>query len=421
MRHAPLSKRPAARSLNQVLGGGVRVRLNGAPLQRALAVGEAHDAAEAEADRVADRVMRMPQEEGPIQRRTDAVLARKCATCEEDEGEVQRMADGGAVAGAVPAPPVVHDVLRGPGQPLDEATRAFMEPRFGQDFSHVRVHTGTEAARSAHAVNARAYTVGRDVVFGDGQYVPGSADGARLLAHELTHTVQQGSSRWLRRTPARKVSCGGGPLNVPGAPPLVVADPVAVITAAEDGANQTLDSAIDTLTTNRNDIVAGAPVGFPTIGDATASGLRLLAINPDSAAAWRGNGIGSVGLLLRRLTAIRGSIGAGSFFFTCLGPANGAIPALPGSGGAGCAGALCDGNANAVSCGGTFRMVLCEPFWRETPEAQAETLLHESCHNFADFIQDRGREGNAGCYSRCAQVIAGVDPAHQRADLCPDP
>ncbi len=88
-------------------------------------------------------------------------------------------------------PPIVHEVLRSPGQPLEATTRDFMEPRFNYDFSQVRVHTDTKAAESAYAVNALAYTVGRDVVFGEGQYVPGSSEGQRLLAHELTHVVQQ--------------------------------------------------------------------------------------------------------------------------------------------------------------------------------------------------------------------------------------
>jgi hypothetical protein len=82
-------------------------------------------------------------------------------------------------------------VLSSPGQQLDTETRSFFEPRFGRDFSHVRVHTDDTAAESAHAVNSLAYTVGRDIVFGARQYAPGSAAGRRLLAHELTHTIQQ--------------------------------------------------------------------------------------------------------------------------------------------------------------------------------------------------------------------------------------
>jgi hypothetical protein len=88
-------------------------------------------------------------------------------------------------------PGVVADALLGPARPLDAATRAFMEPRFGHDFSQVRVHTDSLAADSARSVNARAYTSGRNLVFGEGQYAPHSSQGRRLIAHELTHVVQQ--------------------------------------------------------------------------------------------------------------------------------------------------------------------------------------------------------------------------------------
>lgn len=91
------------------------------------------------------------------------------------------------------APPIVHEVLRSPGRPLDAAARAFFEPRFGVDFSAVRIHADSQAAASARAVNALAYTVDRDVVFDTGQYAPHSESGRRLLAHELTHVVQQGN------------------------------------------------------------------------------------------------------------------------------------------------------------------------------------------------------------------------------------
>ena len=92
------------------------------------------------------------------------------------------------------APPIVQEVLRLPGQPLDPEVRAFFEPRFGHDFSHVRVHTDAKAAESTRAVNALAYTVGRDVVFGAGHYEPLACAGRKLLAHELTHVVQQSAA-----------------------------------------------------------------------------------------------------------------------------------------------------------------------------------------------------------------------------------
>ena len=89
-------------------------------------------------------------------------------------------------------PPIVHEALSSPGHSLDTATRVFMEPRFGHEFSQVRVHADAKAAESAGAIDALAYTVGRDVVFGAGQYQPHTGEGRRLLAHELIHTIQQG-------------------------------------------------------------------------------------------------------------------------------------------------------------------------------------------------------------------------------------
>lgn len=88
-------------------------------------------------------------------------------------------------------PPEVYEVLRSPGQPLDPATRAFMQQRLEHDFSQVRVHTSSRAAESARAMDALAYTAGQDIVFGAEQYQPATQEGRRLLAHELAHTVQQ--------------------------------------------------------------------------------------------------------------------------------------------------------------------------------------------------------------------------------------
>ena len=169
-----------------------RKKLLGKPLQAKLRISEPGDHYEQEADRVAEQVMRMP----------DGVM---------DGGRgnsatplVQRRAMGGGT-GMMAAPLIVHDVLNSAGQPLDGATRAFFEPRFGHDFSQVRVHADGKAEESARAVNAHAYTVGTDIVFGNGQYVSGSSKGRRLLAHELTHVIQQ-SSDLLGRQPHMDVS-----------------------------------------------------------------------------------------------------------------------------------------------------------------------------------------------------------------------
>jgi hypothetical protein len=103
---------------------------------------------------------------------------------------LQRCGDGQAAPGRAPSA-AVHDVLHSSGQPLDAETRASMQPRFGHDFTRVRVHADADAARSAQAVNALAYTVGQHIVFGAGHYAPSTQAGQRLLAHELTHVTQQ--------------------------------------------------------------------------------------------------------------------------------------------------------------------------------------------------------------------------------------
>jgi len=124
------------------------------------------------------------------------ILQRKWCTCEGSQGPDEERGSGVQRAAIGPnpvvgAPPIIQEVLRSSGQPLDMSVRAFMEPHFRHDFSQVRVHRDTRSAESARAVNALAYTVGRDVVFGEGQYAPATSAGQRLLAHELSHVVQQ--------------------------------------------------------------------------------------------------------------------------------------------------------------------------------------------------------------------------------------
>jgi hypothetical protein len=168
-------------------------------LQAKLKVGAVNDPLEHEADRVADQVMRMPAP-GTATTSAPPQVSRKCDKCEEEEKLQKKEAGPQAATGE--APSSVHEVLRSPGQPLDAATRAFFEPRFGRDFSDVRVHSGPSAAQSAGALDALAYAVGRDIVFGAGQYASNTYEGRRLLAHELTHVAQcDGSASGTERGP----------------------------------------------------------------------------------------------------------------------------------------------------------------------------------------------------------------------------
>jgi len=176
-----------------------------ARMQAKLEVGRAGDRFEQEADRTADSVMRMPDSAiaiaaAPLQ------ISRQCTVCEREETDdklLQKKSAGPAEANIGGAPASVHAALRSPGRPLDDASRAYFEPRFGQEFGEVRVHTGMVAAQSARDVSAHAYTVGQNIVFAAGRFAPATQSGRRLIAHELTHVVQQsGTPQIIRRAPA---------------------------------------------------------------------------------------------------------------------------------------------------------------------------------------------------------------------------
>lgn len=115
-----------------------------------------------------------------------------CEECKKKEMKLQRHSDCAATPSVVP--PIVSQVLHSPGQPLDDATREFFELRLSANFSGVRVHADAQAAESARSVNARAYTLQNNIVFDQNEYMPGTQEGRRLLAHELVHVVQQGKS-----------------------------------------------------------------------------------------------------------------------------------------------------------------------------------------------------------------------------------
>ena len=147
-------------------------------VQPKAAVSTPGDIYEREADCVAGQVMRAPD---PRQPRP-----------EQERPQIRPIGSGDLRHTTVP--PIVHEVLSSAGQPLDAATRGFFEPRLGHDFSRVLVHADERAGDSARAVNASAYTVGRHLVFGTGQYSPETVQGRRLVAHELVHSVQQGTT-----------------------------------------------------------------------------------------------------------------------------------------------------------------------------------------------------------------------------------
>lgn len=158
-------------------------------IQAKLTVGNPNDKYEQEADRVADQVMRAPQEV-PLGCMSEPSVQRQSIEKVEDD-TIQIKVNSGQTAHLSADMASQIQEIRSGGQPLSPSTRAFFEPRLGRDLSQVRIHTGSNASETARAINAKAFTVGRDVVFGVGQYQPHTTEGKRLLAHELVHVGQQ--------------------------------------------------------------------------------------------------------------------------------------------------------------------------------------------------------------------------------------
>jgi hypothetical protein len=191
---------------NRAVSQMIKTKKNGygtSPIQTQLTVGPASDGYEKEADRMADRVMGMSQdtvEQGSTNGQASLMRKEKGLQMTPDDGKLQskgvplaqRQEEGGFTAS-----PDVESRLesqRDAGKPLPKETRDFMEPRFGVDFKDVRTHNNSEADTLNNSLQAKAFTTRNDIFFKDGAYQPGSVDGQRLIAHELTHVIQQGAA-----------------------------------------------------------------------------------------------------------------------------------------------------------------------------------------------------------------------------------
>lgn len=194
-----------------------------------LRIGQPGDKYEQEANRIADKVMLMPEpgcpeckeeEKETIQTKAvaDQITPLVLRQVEEEEEELRAKEFPSQTSEVSSNLEARINAMRSGGQPLPASTRAFFEPRFGCDFSQVRVHMDAQAAESARSLNARAFTVGRDIVFGAGKYKSETAEGKQLLAHELTHVIQQeeGSSKNRGNTKALRVS--KSPISVQRSP-----------------------------------------------------------------------------------------------------------------------------------------------------------------------------------------------------------
>lgn len=187
---------PAPRATDELLehsyfsGNQARLRMLSEDNQpRGLRMGKLKDPQEAEAERAGSAVVRMNDSESSSRTQTQSKMNTFGAP--KPNGIRVSGERAGRVTGD-PAPPIVHEALRSQGRPLDDTTRAFMEPKFGQDFSQVRVRSGPLAERSARAVDARAYSVGNDIVLGTGQPSVQNPAVRETIAHELTTSPSRG-------------------------------------------------------------------------------------------------------------------------------------------------------------------------------------------------------------------------------------
>ena len=175
-------------------------------IQTKLKVSQPDDPFEREADNIAEQIVGMNNKDSKAKfdnkNKRKEIINRKCSKCEkEDDDDKEELIPISRKSNTINKHNVeisnetnnkINNIIESDGgKPLDITTKEFMESRFGYDFGNVRIHTDERATKSAYLVNALAYTVGNDIVFEEGQYNPNSLDGRKLLAHELTHVVQQ--------------------------------------------------------------------------------------------------------------------------------------------------------------------------------------------------------------------------------------
>jgi Domain of unknown function (DUF4157) len=322
--------------------------------------------------------------------------------------DVQRQASG--PAGAVAVPPIVHQVLGSSAQPLDPAIRDFMEPRFGYSFSGVRVHTDERAARSARDIDALAYTVGDDVVFGAGQYAPGTTEGRRLMAHELTHVVQQ--SGQLQRAVKPNSTC---PANAHGAP----ASPLAAIGTANDRAvlmalgtshllfSESLFIQAGQLPSSTFNAYVGRFGTPPAVGHKFRNRFKDHLENTLVLAEAK-----EMEFLATRMAGVSKFLGR-KIRFKCTGTSHTTIGA--------CTHHCKPGTAlGSCSSGHGHEMAICQPFWGlGAPDQQAIGMIHEvghMVHHFGDhdvtpFANTSSKRiHEPECYASMVADIYGITP-----------
>jgi hypothetical protein len=366
-------------------------------LQKKLAIGATADPLEREADRIADQVMA-----GPAQ----SPLSSAPAQIQRFTGQVGGQMDT--------APASVERVLASSGKPLEAGLRRDMELRFGHDFSKVRVHTDGPAHASASAIDAIAYTAGRHIVFADGHYAPDTPSGRHLLAHELTHTIQQGAAAGglIQRTfQASKSNCVAARNNAPAdVDTELAAMDVRASGIAGDAATALKVTPVDPTVRAALKARFGLPPVFPSgrsMNRLTGAGVA----NQDTAIA------GEVSILARRLSLSK-RLFSQPIFYRCVGPDGGST-----IGGCTVNDATCGVAGTGFSCNGVGAIFMCPDFWNRfgSTDERALVLVHESLHIIFGDVHESvpqgsgGRYRNASCYESFISDITGVPVS----DTCP--
>ena len=313
-----------------------------------------------------------------------------CAECEEEE-RAQRK-EKGTSSTSTEAPSVVNEAIQYGGKPLDTGMRSFMESRFGHDFSQVKIHTDAVAAKSANAINALAYTSGNHIVFNEEQYALQTDSGKKLLAHELTHVVQQSSGiqpkTIQRRVIDRNVVTNNTMLTRLG---LTRQEVIDTLIDADADAIQLAQNAEDTLTTQLNNARSGDPV------DASEETI----LNEELGLSF--NNPAHHNLIrqqIGRFRRVRETLESGYLRYLALGIGNVSL--------IGCEPAPC-GDEFASSCPGNRLIVLCQTFW-DTPDEQSATILHEPFHIWFDMARHEEnalRRADSSCFESYALRVSG--------------
>lgn len=342
---------------------------------------------EQEADRLAEQVMRTSLNEEDVlsvSSLNEEKVSRKCHSCQDEEErkiKISRKLSSPTtdINGFDMSQDTVKDIdsMRGRGSPLDSSTLEVMGSRFGFDFSNVRVHTDESAARSANTLNARAYTIDNNIMFGEGQYAPSTTQGRKLLAHELTHVIQNSSETDVRmdniyRQDDGGVSAGGG---AAGTPPTVDCNTAKIsqISSALPIAIAMVNKAISVLGTTITTEVSALMIKY----------FR------DSNVSTQLHALEGYNSLLNGITS--------SFNLECEEPGSFLFDFV---------------------CGGTYAYVwgvpwtnvhLCPGAFGRSATDLAETITHESSHKFS------GTDDKAYCWGGCPSSLSRWD-AYDNAD-----